>query len=67
MEWVCYISAETRGKAKSAFHNYWNEAEYTDVRCLLIKRGVQIPKGVYDDDCDELKAYGLCYREEKEE
>lgn len=63
--WDCFVVAGTRGEAKSlfhsSFHSYCSENLYTDVRSSIVKRGVQIPAGVYDIDCPELEQIGLRY------
>ena len=65
-EWCCYVAAITRNKAKSLFYEYWkSDGDYTDVRCCVVKRGVQIPTGVYDMDCEELEKLGLHYTGEE--
>lgn len=66
-EWCCYVIAPTRGKAKSLFHNYWDEGWYTDVRCCKVKEAHEARQGVYDMDCPELEALGVRYRDETEE
>lgn len=49
------------------FQNYWNEGDYTDVRCIKVKEAANARKGVYDMDCEELEKLGIRYLEEMEE
>lgn len=67
VDWCCYVVAPTRGKAKGLFQNYWNEGDYTDVRCIKVKEAANARKGVYDMDCEELEKLGIRYLEEMEE
>lgn len=69
-EWGCFVVAETRGKAKSAFWQYWNStctAEFTDIRCTKRKAADGHKSGaIYDMDCPELAALGERYLTEEE-
>ena len=61
-EWCCFVASITRNKAKSSFYDYWkSDGDYTDVRCCIVMRGVQIHAGVYDVDCADLDKLGLHY------
>ncbi len=66
-EWCCYVIAPTRGRAKSLFHEYWREGEYTDVRCYKVKEAPEMEQGVYDTTCPELEALGVRYMDEEME
>lgn len=66
VEWCCFVVAPTRGKAKGLFQNYWNEGDYTDVRCRKVKEAANARQGVYDMDCEELEKLDVRYSEEIE-
>lgn len=68
-EWVCYVTAPTRGRAKSLFHDYWRGTvygEYTDVRTQKIRPSDGYQEAVLDMDCPELEALGARYLSEEE-
>lgn len=69
-EWCCYVIAKNRGRAKSIFHNYWNNyqtiEEYTDVRCKKIKEANGYEEGVHDIQDEVLDELGVKYLTEKE-
>lgn len=68
-EWACYVVAETRGRAKSLFHEYWKRTvygEYTDVRICKIKSADGFEEAVLDTDCQELEKLGVGYLTDEE-
>lgn len=68
-EWACYVTAPTRGRAKSLFHDYWRSTvygEYTDVRAQKIRSADGYQEAVLDMDCAELEALGVRYLTEEE-
>lgn len=68
-EWVRYIIAPNRGRAKSLFHEYWRGTaygEYTDVRTQKIRSADGYQEAVLDMDCAELEALGVRYLTEEE-
>lgn len=65
-EWVCYVIAQTRGRAKSIFADYWKEGEYTDIRCYKAKPADGYDEAIYDYDCEVLAELGVRYMTETE-
>ena len=63
-EWCCFVTAPSRNRAKSIFHDYWSFevlADYIDVRCCKIKNADGYKESLYDDDCKELKSLGVSF------
>ena len=51
--WGCYVFETTRGRAKAMVAKH-NGAEYTDMRCNTLKKGVNFPyPKTVDSDTDE--------------
>lgn len=66
-EWCCFVIAQSRGRAKALFQDYWREGEYTEVRCRKVKDATGSEEGVYDVDCPVLEELGVRYLSEKEQ
>jgi hypothetical protein len=63
-EWCCYIFAESKGRAKTLFADWYPECagvEYTDIRVSTIMKDVGGNEEVCDDDCQRLKDCGIEY------
>lgn len=63
-EWCCYVFAETRGRAKTIFKNWYLGYEcpdYTDIHVSIVKKDVTGDEQVCDDDCQRLKDNGVEY------
>ena len=68
-EWVCYVVAPTRGRAKSLFHEHFRGTiygEYTDIRSCKLKPADGFKEAVLDDDFPELEKLGVRYATEEE-
>lgn len=63
-----YVAAESRGKAKSMYCDYCDPLmDFIMVRTYMMCRDFEGPAGVYDENCEALKAAGVQYREERED
>lgn len=65
-DWGCYVVADTRGRAKSIFHqrcvsDYTSLRSYTDVRAYRIKDVTILNETIFEEDCPELEALGCRY------
>ena len=63
-EWVCYVIAETRAKAKYQFVSHFKESTWDaliNVQAHKVKDTPDHQPGVYDTDCDVLEALGVQY------
>ena len=61
-----YVAAESRGKAKSMYCNYCDSLlDFIRVRTYIMCHDFKAPAGVYDENCEALKAAGVQYREEE--
>ena len=62
-----YVAAESRGKAKSMYCDYcYPLMDFIMVRTYIMCHDFKAPAGVYDENCEALKAAGVQYREEEE-
>lgn len=60
-DYGCYVAAATIGKAK-ALYAKWDEMEnFTEYRGHVMCKDVEVPAGVYDDNCAVLDELGLVY------
>lgn len=60
-EWCCYVIAKSRGRAKSLFHNYWEEGDYIDIRGEKVRSADGHEEKILDYDCEELEELGEKY------
>ena len=68
-EWGCYVTAHSRGHAKSLFaqscaYDLAMLGEFTDIRALKIKSASGFSEGVHDIQDETLDALGVNYLEE---
>lgn len=62
-----YVAAESRGKAKQLYCGYHDMCDFIMVHTYIMCRNFDAPAGVYDENCEALKAAGVQYREETED
>ena len=62
-----YVAAESRGKAKRMYCDRKCICDFDVVRTYIMCRDFKFPAGVYDENCEALKAAGVQYREERED
>lgn len=62
-----YVAAESRGKAKRMYCDRKCIRDFDVVRTYIMCRDFKFPAGVYDENCETLKAAGVQYRDETEE
>ena len=63
-----YVVAESRGKAKRMYCDYCDSLmDFLMVHTYIMCHDFKAPAGVYDENCEALKAAGVQYREETEE
>lgn len=66
-EWGSYVIEESRGKAKAMFYRYFDEGEYTDIRCYKRKAADGYKRDLLDEpDNPILVALGVGYVNEDE-
>lgn len=66
-EWGVYITAPSRGRAKSIFKRYsYEDGEFTDIRVHKLKEADGYGEMFLDMDCPELEALGVRYMTEEE-
>ena len=56
-----YVAADTIGKAKALYAKWDGTAVFTEYRGYAMRKDVEVPAGVYDYNCPELKKLGLAY------
>ena len=62
-----YVAAQSRWKAKSMYCDYCNTLmDFIRVHTYIMCHDFKAPAGVYDENCEALKAAGVQYREEDE-
>lgn len=67
VEWGVYITAPSRGRAKSIFwHCSTDACEYTDIKVRKLKSADGFGERFMDMDCPELEALGVRYMTEEE-
>lgn len=66
-EWVAYVIAPSRGKAKKMFFDHFNDGTiyYTDVRARKVKPADGFSPKVCDTQCVELDRLGVQYVEDE--
>lgn len=67
--WCVYVTAPTRGKAKSMVLSHFNDIcflQYTDIHAIKKKVADGYTAKVYEEDCPELEALGYRYMTEEE-
>lgn len=62
-----YVAAESRGKAKQMYCGYDGMCDFIMVHTYIMRRNFEAPAGVYDENCEALKAAGVRYCDETEE
>ncbi len=63
-----YVAAESRGKAKRMYCDYCDPLlDFLMVRTYIVRHDFKAPAGVYDENCEALRAAGVQYRDETEE
>ena len=54
LDWICYVFAETRGKAKYLFNKFWNgdKDSFIDVRSAFVgkSQSIETPSVVDDEN-----------------
>lgn len=58
-DYGCYVAADTIGKAKALFAKWDGREDFTEYRGYVVRKGVDVFAGVYDDNCAELERLGL--------
>ena len=68
-EWVAYVIAPSRGKAKKMFFDHFNDGMifYTDVRARKVKPADGFSPKVCDMQCEDLDALGVHYINDEEQ
>ena len=62
-----YVVADTIGKAKALYAKWDGMEEFIEYRGHVICKDVEVPAGVYDDNCPDLERLGLAYDFDAEE
>ena len=63
-----YVAAESRGKAKRLYCDYCDTfMDFITVHTYIMCHDFKAPAGVYDENCEALKAAGVRYHDETEE
>lgn len=57
----CYVAADTIGKAKALYAKWDGTEEFTEYRGHVIRKDVEVPAGVYDDNRAGLEKFRLSY------
>lgn len=57
----CYVAADTVGKAKALYAKWDGTEVFTEYRGNVMRKHVDVPAGVYDDNCPDLERLGLAY------
>lgn len=62
-----FVAAESRGKAKCMYCDYCDSLllDFTMVHTYIMCHDFKAPAGVYDENCEALKAAGVQYCEEE--
>lgn len=55
----CYVAADTIGKAKALYAKWDGMEDFTEYRGYVMRKGVDVLAGVYDEDCPELARWGV--------
>ena len=56
-----YVVADTIGKAKALYAKWDGMESFTECRGQVIRKDVEVPAGVYDDNCAGLEKFRLPY------
>ena len=59
-----YVVAESRRKAKRMYSVCENVCDFTMIHTYIMCRDFKAPAGVYDENCEALRAAGVQYRED---
>lgn len=62
-----YVAADTIGRAKVLYAGWDGMDVFTEYRGYLVRKNVNVPAGVYDDNCAALEKLGLAYDFDAEE
>lgn len=63
-----YVAAESRGKAKRLYCGYHDMWDFIlMVHAYIMRCDFKAPAGVYDENCEALRAAGVRYCDETEE
>lgn len=62
-----YVAADTVGKAKALYAKWDGTEVFTEYRGYVMRKDVDVPAGVYDDNCPDLERLGLVYDFDAEE
>lgn len=62
-----YVAAYTVGKAKALYAKWDGMETFTEYRGYVMRKGVDVLAGVYEDNCPELERLGLAYDFDDEE